>query len=150
MAVTMADLRAQLDPEEVDYERARQLGSDAIPSLMQLVQGGNLGLAAKAAYLASLIESEHAADVLETAAASPEPVVWVAAASGLRNVRDTTAARILERVRTDPDAGARKVAVQSVARFTHPQLRAKVQQIVDEDPDPFVRESAANTIRRMR
>lgn len=150
MAVTMADVRAQLDPEEVDYARARQLGPDAVPFLMQLVQGGNLGLASKAAYLASLIESDRSADVLEAAATSSEPVVRVAAAAGLRNVPDATAERILERVRTDPDAGVRKVAVQSVARFTSPQLRAKIQQMVEEDPEPLVRELAANTIRGMQ
>lgn len=51
MSITMNDVRALLDPDEVDYSEAQKLGPEAIPFLMELVQGGDLGLASKAAYL---------------------------------------------------------------------------------------------------
>ena len=65
MPITMKDVRAWLDADEVDYENAKKLGSAAIPFLMELVQGGDLGLASKATYLASMIKSEQSAAVLE-------------------------------------------------------------------------------------
>lgn len=150
MAITMKDVRAHLDPEEVNYSRARRLGSGAIPFLMELVRGGDLRLASKAAYLASLISSDQSMEVLEAAAASPEAVVRVAAASGMRNLSGMNAERLLDLVKDDSDAGVRKVAVQSISRFKSPQLAAKVQKIAEEDPEPFVRELAASTVDRMR
>jgi HEAT repeat protein len=100
--------------------------------------------------LASLISSDQSTAVLETAAASKEAVVRVAAASGIRNLPDAAAERVLELVRNDPDVGVRKVALQSVARFKSPQLAAKVQKIAEEDSEPFVRELAASTVRQMK
>ena len=150
MAITMQDVRARLDPDEVDYGEARRLGPAAIPFLMQLVQGGDPALASKAAYLASLISSDQSTAVLETAAASKEAVVRVAAASGIRNLPDAAAERVLELVRNDPDVGVRKVALQSVARFKSPQLAAKVQKIAEEDSEPFVRELAASTVKQRK
>lgn len=77
MSVTMNDVRARLDPDEVDYLEARKLGPEAAPFLMQLVQGGNLALASKAAYLASMISGDQSMSVLEAAATSKETVVRV-------------------------------------------------------------------------
>ena len=85
MPITMEDVRAWLDADEIDYANAKELGPEAIPFLMELVQGGDLGLASKATYLASLIKTEQSAAVLEVAAARNEPVLRVAAASGIRN-----------------------------------------------------------------
>ena len=150
MAITMQDVRVHLDPDEVDYSGARRLGPDALPFLMALVRGGDLNLASKAAYLASLIKSDQSAAVLEVAAASPEAVMRVAAASGLRNLSDADAARVLDRVSNDPDVGVRKVALESVARFKSPELAARVQRIAEQDPEPLVREIAASTLQGMK
>jgi hypothetical protein len=59
MTITMRDARAQLDPEEPDYHQAAELGPAALPLLEQLVRGADPMLAAKAAYLASLIPPGH-------------------------------------------------------------------------------------------
>ncbi len=148
MPVTMQDVRAVLDPEEVDYENAKRLGAAAIPFLMELVQGGDLGLASKATYLASLIEDEQSVAVLEAAAARNEPVLKVAAASGIRNLSVAHADRMLGLLKDDPDIGVRKVALQSAARFDSPPIVAKLRQIAESDPEPILRNLAANTVKK--
>ena len=79
MPVTMEQVINQLDREEPEYAQAAQLGSEALPHLVTLIRGKNLGLAAKATSLAGLINARQSADVLEIAARHPEPVVRVAA-----------------------------------------------------------------------
>ena len=150
MPITMKDVRTWLDGDEVDYTKAKRLGSAAIPFLMELVQGGDLGLASKATYLASLIKSEQSAAVLETAAARNEPVLRVAAASGIRNLPEVQAERVLDLLINDPDAGIRKVTLKSADRFRSPQVVAKLQQMAETDPEPFVRELAASNVKKMK
>ena len=150
MSITMQAVRAWLDADEVDYANAKKLGSAAIPFLMELVQGGDLGLASKATYLASLIKSKQSADVLEAAAARDEPVVRVAAASCIRNLSQTQAEHMLDRMIDDPDVGIRKVALTSAVNLTSPKVAAKLQQMAETDPEPFVRELAASTVKTMK
>ena len=150
MSITMQAVRAWLDADEVDYANAKKLGSAAIPFLMELVQGGDLGLASKATYLASLIKSKQSADVLEAAAARDEPVVRVAAASCIRNLSQTRAEHMLDRMIDDPDVGIRKVALTSAVNLTSPKVAAKLQQMAETDPEPFVRELAASTVKTMK
>jgi HEAT repeat protein len=150
MPITMRDVRKWLDAEEVEYTKAKRLGAAAIPFLMELVQGGDLGLASKATYLASLIDSEQSVAVLETAVSSNEPILRSAAASGIRNLPEAQAERILDQLKDDPDAGIRKVMLNSLDRFRSKQIEAKLQQIAQEDPEPFLRELASSTIEMMR
>ena len=49
MSVTMEDVRAALDPDEVDYPEASRLGPGALPHLMTLVQEAEPGLEGVAA-----------------------------------------------------------------------------------------------------
>jgi len=144
MATTMKQVRAWLEAEEVDYPGASKLGAAAIPFLKDLVKGGDLNLASKATYLVSLIKSTQSAAVLETAAASSEPLLRVAAASGMRNLPEKQALKVVDRLRKDADAGIRKVMLQSALRFRSPQMAAKLRQIATKDPEPFVRELAAS------
>lgn len=150
MPVTMKDVRAALDPDEVDYAKAKSLGAAAMPFLMELVQGGDLGLASKATYLASLIKSEQTVAVLEAAAARNEPVLKAAAASGIRNLSVAHADRMLGLLKDDPDVGIRKVALQSAAKFKSPTIVAKIRQIAKSDPEPLLRDLAANTVKRTK
>lgn len=143
MPTTMNEVRAFLEAEEVDYAGASKLGVTAVPFLLQLVQGGDLNLASKAAYLASLIKGERAAAVIETAAKSSEPVVRAAVASGLRNLPEAQASRVLARLGQDPDASIRKVTLQSAQRLRSPRIAAKLQQLARKDPEPAIRALAA-------
>lgn len=146
MAMTMNDVRAALDPDEPNYGRAKSLGPSALPFLMALVRGGDLGLASKATYLASLITSDKSVEVIEAAAATGEPILRVAAASGLRNLKPAHAERVLNTLKSDTDAGVRKVLVRSAASVSSPRVAAVLRQIATSDPEPFVREATARAL----
>ena len=144
MAITLKDVRAHLDPDEVDYLAARKLGPQAIPFLLELVQGGDLALASKAAYLASMILSPRSAAVLEKAAASQEAVVRVAAASAIRNLSEADAEKVMDLMKNDPDAGVRKVVLKSVSQLKSRRLAAKAKKMAENDPEPFIRDLAVS------
>jgi hypothetical protein len=150
MPITMQNVRFYLDAEEVNYNRAKELGPEAIPFLLELVQGEDLALASKATYLASLIQTEAAVAVLQTAAASPEAVVRVAAASSLRNLPEVQAEKVLGQLVDDPDAGIRKVTLNSARPFRSLEIEAKLQQVAETDPEDFVRNAALSTVRIMQ
>lgn len=150
MQVTMQDIRAWLDAEEVDYVRASQLGSDALPLLKELIQGADPALASKSTYLASLIRSEESVAALEMAATSQEPVVRVAAAAALRNLPEVQAERVLDRLSDDLDVGIRKVLLKSASKFRSPEIEAKVQRMAETAQEPLIRELATDTVDIMR
>lgn len=52
MPIVMDQVLNQLDRDEPNYLQAARLGAEALPHLITLIQGQNVGLAAKAASLA--------------------------------------------------------------------------------------------------
>lgn len=134
MATTMEQVRAVLDPEEPDYEKgAAELGSDAIPHLLALVNGDDAMLASKATYLASLIKSEASADVVREAAHSNVETVRVAAAAAARNLPSAKASEVLEELVGDDDPGVRKVARDAVPKRPSSRL---AERLAETGPDP--------------
>jgi HEAT repeat protein len=150
MSITMNAVRAKLDPDEPDYAKAAELGPDAIPYLEEIVNGTDTMLASKAAYLASLIKSDKSVSLLETAASNREPIVRIAAASGLRNLSEEDANRVSDPLIEDKDVGVRKVTLKSISNFNSPALVAKVQKLSEKDPEQFIRDLASTTISKMR
>jgi HEAT repeat protein len=146
MTITMSDVRAQLDPEEPNYDRAAELGPEALPVLDELVHSDDPLLAAKAAYLASLIPGERRASVLAAAAMSPEPTVRVAAAAGLRNLAEVDAGGLADDLLQDADVGVRKQALQSVAGFASTAMAQRVRRVADTDSEEFLRGIAAESL----
>lgn len=144
--MTMEQVRAELDPEEPDYDRAARLGPPAIPYLQQLVEGDDPMLAAKAAYLASLIQSNAAIDVVWTAARSQEDIVRVAAAAGLRNLEGKAPASLVESLLTDQDTGVRSTSLNSIAANPTLPVRDEVERMAASDPEPALRERAAEVL----
>lgn len=126
MPVTMATVRALLDVDEPKYVEAAELGPPALPFLEKLVHDADPMLASKAAYLASLIEGQHAEAIVKTAAKSPHAVVRVAAAAAARNLPAAAAETVLGTLKTDDDAGVRKTVARAspAARSTPPPLSA--------------------------
>src|SRR5262245_20072554 len=98
MPVTFQQVLKQIDTDEPNYTALAALGPEALPHLATLVKSEDPGLASKAAYLASLIESDDAVEVLSSAATSPHDVVRVAAAAGLRNVSSPQATAVVDRL----------------------------------------------------
>ena len=147
MAITMQDVRVWLDPDEPNYAgAARSLGPAALPLLLELVRGGDLGLASKATSLASRIQSDKSVEVLAAAAATTEPILRVAAAGALHYLKPAHAERLLTALKTDPDPGVRKVMVKSAAQVKSPRAAALLKQMSAADPEPFVREKAMGVL----
>lgn len=146
MAITMSDIRAHLDPDEVDYNAARRLGAEALPLLNELAGGDDPMLASKATYLASLIPGKGRLPVLAMAATSRHATVRVAAASGLRNLKETDIGPLADNLLQDADIGVRKQAVRSVAGFASPEMAARVRQMADADPEETLRGVAAELL----
>jgi HEAT repeat protein len=145
--VTMDLVRAQLDPEEPDYAQAAQLGQEAIPYLLELVEGNDPMLASKAAYLASVIGGDGAIDVLRVASRSPEDTVRVAAGAGLRNLE--VPAPLVERLLTDEDVGVRSTTLRSVVKNPSSRVRADVERVAASDPDPALRDLAEQVLTQL-
>jgi hypothetical protein len=151
MAITMKDVRRWLDPEEPDYEGARQaLGSEAIPLLLLLIEGSDLGLASKATYLASLIPGPESVALLRAAQARNQPVLRVAAASAIRNLSQSDGEQLFELLHADPDPGVRKVTLNSGIGLTSPKVRAHYQAAAASDADPAIRALAAKAAATMQ
>jgi len=147
MPVTLEQVRAALDPEEVNYGAAAKLGPEALPHLAVLARGPDMMLASKAIYLASLIQGPGAEQIVEEAAVHPEPAMRVAAATGLKNFKSEDAAgRIAERLIADRDLGVRKLTVQSVAALPMPGLRQKTRVAAEQDPDHVIRELVSRSL----
>ena len=147
----MADIqqvKAWLDSEEPDYPgAARALGAAALPALTELIRGNDLALASKATYLASLIPHPGAADALRAAQARSEPLMRVAAASGIRNLDPAHGEQLFEALHRDPDAGVRKVALRSAAGLNSPAVLQRLRAVEASDPEPPLRELAGTLAR---
>lgn len=149
MPTTMQQVLARLDTDEPDYAALATLGQEAVPHLTTLVRSDDPGIASKAAYLASLIDSDDSTNVIEAAAASPHETVRVAAAAGLRNLAPAKAAPAAERLLDDADVGVRKQALRAVADLGMSGLESKVKRMSTADPEPGLRQAARQGLQRM-
>ena len=149
MAITMQQVLARLDTDEPDYPALATLGAEAMPHLAVLVRDDDPGIASKAAYLASLIDTDDSVNVVETAASSPHETVRVAAAAGLRNLAPTRAATAAGRLLDDDDAGVRKQALRAVADMGISNLESKMKSMASDDPEQGLRQMAKQGLQRM-
>lgn len=113
MVVTMKQVIALLDREEVDYETASGLGSEALAHLETLVKKDDPTLAPRAAYLASLIQDNRSFSILMIAAKSRIPEVRIAAANSIPNLPVNAGKHILAVLVNDPDYSVRMKALKS-------------------------------------
>lgn len=146
MAVSINQVRAALLPEEPDYNKAAELGPEALPHLRALVRAPDVMLASKATYLASLIDHADAANVVKEAAQSGDAVVKVAAAAAAANLSGSDAAEVLVPLLSDADVGVRKTAVKSVPPDASNELRSALQQQGDREVHPQLRDLSGQTL----
>lgn len=146
MAVTMANVKGYLMADEPQYGlAARHLGPDAIPHLLQLVQGEDAELAAKAASLAGFLGADRAVEVIRVAANSDRRSVRVAAAASmgrLPTVPEDLAGSLL----TDSDVGVRKWALNSIRGTGSSGLMERARQIAESDPEESLRQLASRVV----
>lgn len=149
MPMTIEDVINQLDREEPNYRQAARLGAEAVPYLITLIQGQNLGLAAKAASLAGIINAEQSVTALEIAAQHPEPVVRVAAAATAQNLTNIPTSLSIKLL-SDPDAGVRKWTLKSIEVRQPIGIKEKVEAISRNDPNSGIRDRARQLIDQLR
>lgn len=149
MPVTLQDVVRQLDRDEPDYAQVARLGSEALAHLGPMIQGNNIGLAAKAACLAGTMNMRESLPLLELAARHSDPVVRVAAAASARNMTRLTA-KLATVFLEDVDPGVRKWGLRSLEVNQPRGLKTKVAKIVKNDPDMGLREQARKILDRLR
>jgi HEAT repeat protein len=150
MSVSMSSARAVLDPDEPDYDNARQLGEDALPHLAALVRTDDSMLASKAVNLAALIGSRTATDVVAEAARSSDPVLRVAAAGAARHLPAEAASEIILTLVDDVDPGVQRIALTSAPASPSTTLLERLQELSDSGPAPHVRDLAARVVARTK
>lgn len=141
MPVTIEQVINQLDREEPYYGQAARLGAEALPHLITLIQVSGVGLAAKAASLAGLINAGQSAAVLEIAAQHPDPVVRVAAAASAKNLTSMPTSLAMNLL-NDSDAGVRNWALKALEVHHPAGIKIKVEEMMKSDPDEGLRDHA--------
>lgn len=149
MALTMAEVRAVLDPEEPDYAEAAKLGPEALPHLAKLAKEADALLASKAVYLAALIQDERSVRIVREAALSEDPSVRVAAAAAARYLPCVPVSDILIPLVNDKDIGVQRVALQSAGTNATAELRASIERLTTDESDPSIQRSAKQVLRRL-
>jgi hypothetical protein len=149
MPVTMEQVVARLSRDEPDYDEAVQLGEEAVPHLMRLVEEGDPALASKATYLAAAINTEQSTAVVNTAARSSLSVVRVAAAASLGRLKGIPISLVSSLLK-DQDIGVRKWTLKSLA-ISHPTgIKARVQETATSDPDMMLRQLASRIVDQLQ
>lgn len=140
MAITLEQVRAALEPEEPDYQKAAAaLGTEALPHLERLIVGDHSMIASKAAYLAGMIGTEQSVPALTRAAHSGDVVVRIAAAAAARNLPSQSASDLLLTLVDDADTGVQKTALRSVPSAASDALMSRVEGLSAGKSDTLVR-----------
>ena len=146
MPVSMTDVRRALDPDEVDYPAAAALGEEALPHLRTLVETGDPGIAAKAAYLAGLITGGPSESIVALAASPADARVRASAASAASHLDHQATERVLTDLVLDEDAGVQKLALSSVPAQPSPSMRSQVQRVSQSASHPLLRQKASDVL----
>ncbi len=137
MAMTDTELHQALGNEEPDYVAiAGRLTQADLPRIAALAQGGDLAIASKAVYLASLLGGGEA--VMMEAAASRHPVLRAASASGLPNLAAAGRERVVDRLLDDGSPAVAKLALRAIDRPS-PALLTRLRSIESSGAAPELR-----------
>lgn len=140
--MTDEELRLALANEEPDYPAlAARLDALDARRLRAIAMGEDLMLATKAVYLASLLDSDAAADVVDVASRSDRELVRIASASALPNLARERRNRLAVDLIEDPNLSVRKLVLEAVDEPT-PELRDKMRALGDRTQVEELRELA--------
>ena len=115
MAPTIESIRDALGATEPDYPRlASEFGVDGMALLKNLVESGDVAIATKAIYLATMIGGSEAIDILQRAAELPNERIRVAVSAAAADLDPVAAAAILATLMKDEDGIVRGVALRSI------------------------------------
>lgn len=143
MPVTKTQVKKALMPDEIDYNKASQLGPEALPHLKEFIKGNDEALASKATFLAGLIKDKKTVDILLIAAASPSDLVRIAAAASAKHLKAADANKILCLLANDASYGVRKMVLLSAPQNPSSELVNKMKLIASSDPKRKLRQRAS-------
>jgi HEAT repeat protein len=146
MPVSMAEVRRALDPDEVDYVAAAALGEEALPHLHALVETGDPGMAAKAAYLAGLINGGRSEAIVALAATHSDARVRASAASAASKLDAEATERVITDLVLDDDVGVQKLALNSVPAQPSQNMRAQVRRASQSARHASLRQKASDVL----
>ncbi len=150
MAIAIDDLRRRINVDEPDYEKlAGALGPSVVPLLNTLVDDPSPAVASKATSLLSRFSEPEALAGLEKAAQNADPNVRVAAAAGLRNL-GSPPQKLTQLLLGDPDAGVRKVTLQSVSKAGFKAALPDIERVANADPIEALRAVAQKVAGELR
>jgi len=145
MAVTREQVLNYLGREEPPYRAAAGLGTGALPHLLAIAKGPDLGLAAKAVSLAGHIAG--GADVVKVGIRHKNMAVRVSAAAAIQHL-DRVPADLARRALSDPAPQVRKWGLRSAAARPAASLKPDLERIAKEDPDEMLRSNAQRLLER--
>ena len=150
MTVTMAQVRSYLERDETPYGDAARLGEAALPHLEAIMAEPDPNVAARAVFLAGMIGSDKAIQILAQAQRRDEAVVRVAVASVLSLLRPDAAVSLFSSSLNDVDTGVRDLALKALPDSPPSGLRRVLESQAINDPVPALRDRAGAAVRAIR
>ncbi len=148
MPVTLEDVVRVIGPVEANlHEAAAGLGVEALPHLRALVMGPDPIFAAKATYVAGLLQN-GGSEIVREAATRPDKMVRVAVISSLQYLSAEEADTILPGLLTDADAEIRQLAIEAAASHPGPEVNRALEVLSLTDPYPYLRDRSADALGR--
>jgi HEAT repeat protein len=130
-----------------NYAEAKELGDAALPHLQKIVEEGNALLAAKATYLAGLLDVEGSFRVIETASKSRKPALRAAAAAAAGKLTAKTPVPVLKRLLRSRTAAVRRWALRSTGMQHRDALRPELISIKNRDESSGLRKAATHILK---
>jgi HEAT repeat protein len=142
------DIRKRLDVDELDYlELANELGPSVVPVLHELVSEDDQRVAPRAAYLASLFDTDDAAKVVAKAAQSRHDATRVAAASALSNaVAAKVESQVYIDLLRDHDPGVRVKSINAATLRNDTAINVRLNEVMNVDPVEEIRSITAKAL----
>jgi HEAT repeat protein len=149
MPVTLEDVVRALSPNEANLNQAAAaLGVEALPHLRALVTGPDQMFAAKATYVAGLLQHGDGTEIVREAATRPDKMVRVAAISALQFLSTEEAETVLPGLLTDADPEIRQLAIEAAASHLTPEVNRALEVLSLTDPYPYLRDRSAEALGR--
>ncbi|MET0181058.1 MAG: hypothetical protein ABW194_11350 [Novosphingobium sp.] len=147
MAISDEELRVALSNEEPDYPAlAARLDESDVPRVRALAERDDLALATKAIYLASLLASDSAHEIVVRAADSPTELKRIASATGLPNLPPLPRERAASRLADEPNPAVAKMVLRAIDQPS-PQLVEKIRAMESRATVPEIRALAREKLR---
>lgn len=145
----MRDLESILRANEPRYYLAVEFQDEIIPRLREIIEVGEALFASKAVYFASLVRSSEVVNVIGSCLRpGKSKEIRVAAAAGLRNLKDGTTA-LFETALSDEDLCVRKAAIYSLRTAPKSFAVPMLLKIIQEEDLPFLKELAAKILKEI-